>query len=389
MAFGVVGAKADDLLILRRVVPGAHCVFRRNLQHHRDGLWIAFHRFAAWASHQYLAPMGCDGWADGGKLPLVLLLIFDAVVCNQVAGHVPLLVVFRCRRSRGYTMSAVRVHCLFRVICSERAVWDTDHAWHPSRVNDAICQASSDTGWGALGPRIDTPYCREQLLGDAVHYRIATGPHPGGKAFTLRTVPPATTDDKPSTAHEAGFSIDAGTVCQEHEREKLQRLCRYVARPPVSNERLSVNEHSQVVYKLKHPFRNGTTHVVMDPLAFIARLAALVPRPRVNLTRYHGVFAPNFKHRKLIVLRHPPSPRRDPHNPLAPLTWMQRLKRVFNIDIETCPHCGGTLRVIASIEDPTVIETILAHIALRDRVCDAQPRAPPPAFDDNDAVHLF
>ena len=228
-----------------------------------------------------------------------------------------------------------------------------------------------------------------QLLGDAVHYRIATGPHAGGKALTLRTVPPATTDDKPSTAHEAGFSIDAGTVCQEHEREKLQRLCRYVARPPVSNERLSVNEHSQVVYKLKHPFRNGTTHVVMDPLAFIARLAALVPRPRVNLTRYHGVFAPNFKHRKLIVLRHQPSPRRDPHNPLAPLTWMQRLKRVFNIDIETCPHCGGTLRVIASIEDPTVIETILAHIALRDRVCDAQPRAPPPAFDDNDAVHLF
>lgn len=60
-----------------------------------------------------------------------------------------------------------------------------------------------------------------------------------------------------------------------------------------------VNDHGQVIYKLKHAFRDGTTHLVFDPLAFLARLAALVPRPRANVTRYHGVFAPNFKHRKL------------------------------------------------------------------------------------------
>ncbi|MCH8913960.1 MAG: transposase [Planctomycetes bacterium] len=70
----------------------------------------------------------------------------------------------------------------------------------------------------------------------------------------------------------------------------------------------------------------------MDPLAFMARLAALVPRPRANLIRYHGVFAPNFKHRKLIVPKHSPSRHRDPDKPTAPLTWMQRLKRVFQID---------------------------------------------------------
>jgi len=127
----------------------------------------------------------------------------------------------------------------------------------------------------------------------------------------------------------------------------------------------------------------------MDPLAFMARLAALVPRPRANLIRYHGVFAPNFKHRKLIVPKHSPSRHRDPDQPTAPLTWMQRLQRVFQIDIELCPHCGGTLRVIAAIEDPRVIQTILAHIAQRNAVSDAQPRAPPPTFDHNDALHLF
>ncbi len=58
----------------------------------------------------------------------------------------------------------------------------------------------------------------------------------------------------------------------------------------------------------------------MGPLAFMARLAALVPRPRANLIRYHGVFAPNFKHRKLIVPKHSPSRHRDPDKPTAPLT---------------------------------------------------------------------
>ena len=49
----------------------------------------------------------------------------------------------------------------------------------------------------------------------------------------------------------------------------------------------------QVVYRLKHPFRNGTAQVLFSPEGFIARLAALVPRPGFNLTRYRGVFAPS------------------------------------------------------------------------------------------------
>jgi hypothetical protein len=63
------------------------------------------------------------------------------------------------------------------------------------------------------------------------------------------------------------------------------------------------------------------------------------------------------------------------------MTWMQRLKRVFAIDIETCQRCGGTLEVIASIEDPELIGRILAH--RRERAEDDvrstpfAPRAPP------------
>ena len=137
-----------------------------------------------------------------------------------------------------------------------------------------------------------------------------------------------------------------------------------------------MNERGQVIYRFKQPFRDGTTHVVLDPLDCIARLAALVPRPRLNLTRFHGVFAPNCKHRQRIVPRREPDASK-PGQPLTPMMWMQRLKRVFSIDIETCPKCGGTLRVIACIEDPDVIATILEHIRARDEAEASQPRAPP------------
>jgi len=56
-----------------------------------------------------------------------------------------------------------------------------------------------------------------------------------------------------------------------------------------------------VVYTLKTPHRDGTTQVAFEPVDFVARLAALVPKPRVNHTRYHGVLAPNHRCRGLIT----------------------------------------------------------------------------------------
>jgi len=63
------------------------------------------------------------------------------------------------------------------------------------------------------------------------------------------------------------------------------------------------------------------------------------------------------------------------------MRWAQRLKRVFNIDIANCEHCGGTVKIIASIEDPVVIRRILEHLDQRDAArCVSPPaRAPPRA----------
>jgi hypothetical protein len=115
------------------------------------------------------------------------------------------------------------------------------------------------------------------------------GPHQGRKVFTLQTLPAC---DPDTVGKTAGFSLHAGVAVKARERDKLERLCRYITRPAVSEKRLSLTNQGKVRYELKTPCRNGTTHVIFEPLDFIARLAALVPKPGVNLTRYHGVFAP-------------------------------------------------------------------------------------------------
>jgi len=106
--------------------------------------------------------------------------------------------------------------------------------------------------------------------------------------------------------------------------------------------------------------------------------------------RYHGVFAPNARKKKIVV----PTKRKKTKSKLhqnecksiaksesadeliAPLTWGQRLKRVFNIDISVCPLCGGTMRVIADIIDPDIIQKILDHI-----------EAQPPPLKPATAIH--
>jgi len=149
----------------------------------------------------------------------------------------------------------------------------------------------------------------------------------------------------------------------------------------IANERLALNAAEQVVLTLKTPYRNGTTRIVMSPLEFMQRLAALVPRPRLNLIRFHGVLAPNAKLRSEII----PGSRKNKSNPSCTndavppssasvrISWARVLKRVFDIDIERCPHCGGTLKIIAAILESGAITKILDHPGLFSR---APPGAP-------------
>lgn len=144
-----------------------------------------------------------------------------------------------------------------------------------------------------------------ELQGSSITYRIAVGSQRGKKVFTLKTLP-ARDEDVDETngqtlAKGGGFSLHAGVSAKSHQRDKVERLCRYIARPAVSTHRLERLPDGTLSYELKTPYKNGTTHVVFEPLDFIARLADLVPKPRFHLTRFHGVFAPNSKQRAAVT----------------------------------------------------------------------------------------
>ena len=137
-----------------------------------------------------------------------------------------------------------------------------------------------------FGPNAGGPL--EDLIGHSITYRVAMGPRAGQKVFSLQTVPARADEPRRGVAQYAGFSLHAGIGVEAEQREKLERLTRYVSRPPVAIERLDLTAQGQVRYRLKTAYRDGTTHIVLEPLDFIARLAALVPPPRVHLTRFHG-----------------------------------------------------------------------------------------------------
>ena len=191
-------------------------------------------------------------------------------------------------------------------------------------------------------------------LGAEICNTIALGPHAGCIAFTLQTLP-STGQFEHAAAQANGFSLYVGVVATADQRAKPERLCRHRTRPAVSRERLSLTAQGVIHYRQNAPYRDCTTHLVFEPLDFMTPLAVLVPKLRVNLTRYHGVIAPNHPWRK------PVTPARRGRRPAARLDelpairhaamhWAQRLKRAFKIDIETCETGGRRMNVISSID---------------------------------------
>jgi len=173
--------------------------------------------------------------------------------------------------------------------------------------------------------------------------------------LSLQSLPSAVTacaSELRVNAH--GFSLHAAVRWRADQRAELEQLCRYITRPAIANERLKRNCAGQVVVQLKSPYKDGTTHIVMEPLEFMERLTALVPRPRLHLIRFHGVLAPNAKLRSKIVPaaaeRATETSSEDAHAQSVParMSWARLLKRVFDIDVEHCPNCAGALKIIAA-----------------------------------------
>jgi len=222
--------------------------------------------------------------------------------------------------------------------------------------------------------------------GEAVHLPVRS-----------RRDPDDEEERKPLCARVNGFSLHAGRTVDAHDRAGLERLCRYGLRAPFSGERLSIDTDGNVRYRLHRPWPtpDGRTELVLEPLAFLRRMVALIPAPYLNLVRYHGVFANRSRFRTLLPLPpprgkdappvvlngEPPQPQQEssaagqtgaPVPSVRPrrLAWASLLRRALHVDALACARCAKPMLVLAFISDPAVIRKILTHLGL--------PAEPPP-----------
>jgi hypothetical protein len=174
--------------------------------------------------------------------------------------------------------------------------------------------------------------------------------------------------------------------------------------------------------------RGGSLFLLLTPDELLSRLATLVPPPRTHALRYHGVFAPNSKHRRRVVPAKgtsagcrslpgdaadqdgrrcavpepsgqgtasfrltPPNTGADApscHSP-APryrVPWAELLRKVFALDVLECPRCQGRLELIAFIAEPTVARRILDHLGLASRAPPIARARAPDELPDGDPV---
>jgi hypothetical protein len=173
-----------------------------------------------------------------------------------------------------------------------------------------------------------------------------------------------------STGDVAGFSIHTRVTVPKGDKDGRERLVKYCARPPFAEDQLSETRDGRIAFALSRPGRGGRTHLVLDPVRFLRRVAWTIPPPAQHRLHYAGVLAPAAKWRSEIVptppvvtgVRGPPegsSP--DPpssHLGRARIDWARLLKRVYDLDALACP-CGGRFRPIAAILDSGVACKIL------------------------------
>jgi hypothetical protein len=165
-----------------------------------------------------------------------------------------------------------------------------------------------------------------------------------------------------------GYNMHASIPIEAHDRRGLEKLLRYMGRPPLSEERLKLAPDGRIIVKLKTAWSDGTQSVILTPLELIERLVALVPPPHKNQLRYHGIFAPNSKLRKAVV-----PPKAEPENATAGASdepsgknksYAVLMARVFEIDVLACPRCNSRMKMISFITEHKVIRNILASLKM-------------------------
>lgn len=206
--------------------------------------------------------------------------------------------------------------------------------------------------------------------------RVAVGERAGELVMRLRDEVVEVRGNGIRCAVADGFNVHAATTVATRDRGRLERLCKYILRPAICNERMQRLESGEVLLTLKKRWNDGTFAKLFQPQDLISKVIALLPAPGTNLVRFHGQFAPGARWRPVITAvaaakRKQASASRDEQQRHRCIFWDLLMKRSFAIDALAC-ECGGRRELIAVIEHKPTVRKILEHD--RDQVVDQSPR---------------
>jgi len=161
-----------------------------------------------------------------------------------------------------------------------------------------------------------------EIQGAAVLGRVATGPRAGAAVVRVGRDPAAPVDSASGPLHAQldGFDLHAAVAVPAGHRSRLEHLARYVLRPPVAQEALEWTPDGKVLLRLRRPWRDGTRAIRFEPTELLEKLAAAIPKPRINLLIYYGAFAPHARDRQGAV-RTSAGPSAEGFGPQAGSLW--------------------------------------------------------------------
>jgi len=178
-----------------------------------------------------------------------------------------------------------------------------------------------------------------------------------------------------------GFSVHNRVRVEPEDQPAVERLARYIMRPPISLERMAWDGVGEVRYRRKGGHEDPALHrdpvETFDPAEFLARVIMHIPEPRRHLIRFYGWYSNVSRGKRRLREEaagstcpsgtgHSPSDRgkkdQGPDARALRRSWAQLIKRIFEIDPLVCPSCGSEMKVIAFIIDHAVVDQILRHL---------------------------
>jgi hypothetical protein len=255
--------------------------------------------------------------------------------------------------------------------------------WHP-HVHALVSRG----GWARDGEWVGVPYVDEHAAELLFRHKVLRLLQDEGLLSEERT-------ELLLSWRHTGFSVHTRVRVEPEDTQALERLARYILRPPISLERMQWDGRGEVSYRRKTGHDGAgscaAAYEALDPLDFLARVIMHIPEPRRHLVRYYGAYsnAARGRRRREVEARGEASRGdepgvsgandRDPDARTLRRRWASLIKRVYEVDPLVCPACGGEMRIIAFIVDPKVVDGILRHLARAES--QQPPRGPPERSD--------